>query len=203
MKDSVAPPLPPPQYPFYSPTYSHHQYGSPTWHHSLSSPSHHYDLPASSRSPYRYTPATHYYSPHVNGRSPQYQSNGQYVEDDEDGQSEDGDGSVSPKPFDKKMFIGGLSWQTTPENLKNYFSQFGEVLECMIMKDAITKRSRGFGFITFKDANSVEKVLAKDVHMLDEKQIDPKQAYPRQKHPKKQTQKKEKEKRKGYTMRLE
>jgi RNA recognition motif-containing protein len=184
MKDSVAPPLPPPQYPFYSPAYSHHQYGSPTWHHSLSSPSHHYDLPASSRSSYRYTPATHYYSPHVNGRSPQYQSNGQYVEDDEDGQSEDGDGSVSPKPFDKKMFIGGLSWQTTPENLKNYFSQYGEVLECMIMKDAITKRSRGFGFITFKDANSVEKVLAKEVHMLDEKQIDPKQAYPRQKHPK-------------------
>jgi len=78
------------------------------------------------------------------------------------------------------------------ENLKNYFTQFGEVLECMIMKDAITKRSRyfilleyfhqliiisfcllsrGFGFITFKDANSVEKVLAKDVHMLDEKQV--------------------------------
>ena len=28
------------------------------------------------------------------------------------------------------------------ENLKNYFSQYGEVLECMIMKDAITKRSR-------------------------------------------------------------
>lgn len=28
------------------------------------------------------------------------------------------------------------------ENLKNYFTQFGEVSECMIMKDAITKRSR-------------------------------------------------------------
>lgn len=183
MKDSVASQ---PQYSYYSPNYSHHhhQYGSPTWQHSLSSPSHHYDLPASSRSPYRYTPATHYYSPHVNGRSPQYQSNGQHDEEDEDEQSEDGDGSDSPKPFDRKMFIGGLSWQTSPENLKNYFTQFGEVLECMIMKDAITKRSRGFGFITFKDANCVEKVLAKEVHTLDEKQIDPKPAYPRQKHPK-------------------
>ena len=41
-----------------------------------------------------------------------------------------------------KMFIGGLSGQTTPENLKKYFDQFGPVSECMIMKDAITKRSR-------------------------------------------------------------
>jgi RNA recognition motif-containing protein len=187
MKDCVPPAPPPPHYPYYSPTYSHHhQYGSPAWHHTLSSPSHHYDLPASSRSPYRYAPSTHYYPSHINGRSPQYQSNGQiqYVEDDEDGQSEDGDGSDSPKPFDKKMFIGGLSWQTTPENLKTYFTQFGEILECMIMKDAITKRSRGFGFITFKEANAVDKVLAKDVHSLDDKQIDPKPAYPRQKHPK-------------------
>ena len=30
---------------------------------------------------------------------------------------------------------------------------------------------RGFGFITFKEANSVDQVLAKDVHMLDEKQV--------------------------------
>jgi RNA recognition motif-containing protein len=45
-----------------------------------------------------------------------------------------------------KMFIGGLSGQTTPENLKKYFEQFGQVSECMIMKDAITKRSRFFLF---------------------------------------------------------
>ena len=41
-----------------------------------------------------------------------------------------------------KMFIGGLSGQTTPENLKKYFEEFGTVIECMIMKDAITRRSR-------------------------------------------------------------
>ena len=40
------------------------------------------------------------------------------------------------------MFIGGLSGTTTPDNLKTYFEKFGAVSECMIMKDAITKRSR-------------------------------------------------------------
>lgn len=83
-----------------------------------------------------------------------------------------------------KMFIGGLSGTTTPDNLKNYFEKFGTVSECMIMKDAITKRSRGFGFITFSDPNSVEKVLEVEKHTLDEKAIDPKRAFPRQKHPK-------------------
>jgi len=189
MKDCVAPL--PSQYPYYSPSYAPHQYGGTSaagWHATLSSSSPRYDFPLTVRSPnYRYTPGTTQFpssssSSHINGRSTgQLQ---QYLDDDEDVRSDDADGSDSPKPFDKKMFIGGLSWQTTPENLKNYFTQFGEVSECMIMKDAITKRSRGFGFITFKESNSVDKVLAQDVHMLDEKQIDPKPAYPRQKHPK-------------------
>lgn len=69
------------------------------------------------------------------------------------------------------MFIGGLSGQTTPENLKKYFETFGPVSECMIMKDAITKRSRGFGFITFSDAASVDKVLEVEKHVLDEKTV--------------------------------
>lgn len=83
-----------------------------------------------------------------------------------------------------KMFIGGLSGQTTPDNLKSYFEKFGAVSECMIMKDAITKRSRGFGFITFSDPASVDKVIELEKHILDEKAIDPKRAFPRQKHPK-------------------
>ena len=40
------------------------------------------------------------------------------------------------------MFVGGLSWQTTPEGLKEYFSKFGEISEVMVMKDPTTRRSR-------------------------------------------------------------
>ena len=43
---------------------------------------------------------------------------------------------------------------------------------------------RGFGFVTFSDATSVEKVLAHGLHDLDGKKIDPKVAFPRRAHPK-------------------
>uniref|UniRef100_A0A3B3YB68 RRM domain-containing protein n=1 Tax=Poecilia mexicana TaxID=48701 RepID=A0A3B3YB68_9TELE len=83
-----------------------------------------------------------------------------------------------------KMFIGGLSWQTTQEGLREYFCKFGEVKECMVMRDPVTKRSRGFGFVTYADQAGVEKVLAQNRHELDSKTIDPKVAFPRRAQPK-------------------
>lgn len=83
-----------------------------------------------------------------------------------------------------KMFIGGLSWQTTPEGLKEYFAKFGEIAEVMVMKDPTTRRSRGFGFVTFADVSGVDKVLEHGSHDLDGKKIDPKVAFPRRAHPK-------------------
>ncbi|CAJ0828217.1 11968_t:CDS:10 [Entrophospora sp. SA101] len=77
-----------------------------------------------------------------------------------------------------KMFIGGLNWETSDENLKSYFSQFGEVTDCVVMRDPNSSRSRGFGFVTFTDPSNVDKVLNKD-HQLDGKVIDPKRAIPR------------------------
>ncbi|GAA47814.1 RNA-binding protein Musashi [Clonorchis sinensis] len=78
-----------------------------------------------------------------------------------------------------KMFIGGLSPTTTADKLREYFQRFGEVKECMIMRDPLTKRSRGFGFVTFCDSVCVEKVLESAPHFLDSKKIDPKLAVPR------------------------
>jgi len=83
-----------------------------------------------------------------------------------------------------KMFVGGLSWQTTPESVREYFSQFGDVAEVMVMKDPATRRSRGFGFITFSQASSVQKVLTYPAHQLDGKLIEPKVAVPRKSNPK-------------------
>ncbi|XP_064424972.1 RNA-binding protein Musashi homolog 2b isoform X7 [Latimeria chalumnae] len=101
----------------------------------------------------------------------------------------DGSQATSGSPNDSqhdpgKMFIGGLSWQTSPDSLKDYFSKFGEIRECMVMRDPTTKRSRGFGFVTFADPASVDKVLAQPHHELDSKTIDPKVAFPRRAQPK-------------------
>ncbi|XP_034034650.1 RNA-binding protein Musashi homolog 2b isoform X1 [Thalassophryne amazonica] len=94
-------------------------------------------------------------------------------------------GSLNDSQHDPgKMFIGGLSWQTSPDSLRDYFSKFGEIRECMVMRDPTTKRSRGFGFVTFTDAASVDKVLAQQHHELDSKTIDPKVAFPRRAQPK-------------------
>lgn len=43
--------------------------------------------------------------------------------------------------YDSKLFVGGLSWQTTPEKLRDYFSQFGTVLDVLVMKDPVTQVS--------------------------------------------------------------
>ncbi|KAG7298363.1 hypothetical protein JYU34_017978 [Plutella xylostella] len=86
-------------------------------------------------------------------------------------------GTTSPSP--SKLFVGGLSWQTSSEKLRDYFAMFGPVTDVLIMKDPVTQRSRGFGFITFQEASSVDKVLAVPVHTLDGKRIDPKHATPK------------------------
>ncbi|KAK3752721.1 hypothetical protein QZH41_018682, partial [Actinostola sp. cb2023] len=85
------------------------------------------------------------------------------------------DGSNDPG----KMFIGGLNWQTTAEGLRQYFSKFGELKECVVMRDPVSKRSRGFGFVTFIESESVEMVLKNCPHELDGKKIDPKVAVPK------------------------
>ncbi|KAJ0591125.1 putative RNA recognition motif domain, nucleotide-binding alpha-beta plait domain superfamily [Helianthus annuus] len=77
-----------------------------------------------------------------------------------------------------KLFIGGISWDTNEERLKEYFSSYGQVLEAVIMKDHTTGRARGFGFIVFSDPVVAERVT-KEKHNIDGRMVEAKKAVPR------------------------
>ncbi|KAM3184750.1 hypothetical protein ACTXT7_007731 [Hymenolepis weldensis] len=74
-----------------------------------------------------------------------------------------------------KLFVGGLSQNTNDISLRIYFSRFGEIEDASVMIDNRTGRSRGFGYVKFRDQKSVNRVLAAKSHWLDEKEIDTQQ----------------------------
>ncbi|XP_069360444.1 heterogeneous nuclear ribonucleoprotein 27C isoform X5 [Maniola hyperantus] len=80
---------------------------------------------------------------------------------------------------DIKLFVGGLSWETSQENLQRYFSRYGDVIDCVVMKNSESGRSRGFGFVTFAEPSLVNVVLQNGPHQLDGRTIDPKPCNPR------------------------
>lgn len=80
----------------------------------------------------------------------------------------------------RKLFIGGLHLETTDESLRHFYEQWGNVTDCIVMRDGATKRSRGFGFVTYAEAEMVDACMAARPHVIDGKQVDPKRAMPRE-----------------------
>ena len=77
------------------------------------------------------------------------------------------------------FLLGGLTWDTTPEDLREYFSSFGQVLDCSIKQDPSTGRSRGFAFLVFDSKDIVEKILSQSAHFVKGRKVDPKPAHRR------------------------
>ncbi|GAA0152616.1 hypothetical protein LIER_11051 [Lithospermum erythrorhizon] len=58
---------------------------------------------------------------------------------------------------DTKVFVGGLAWETQKETLRVHFEKYGEILEAVIILDKATARSKGYGFVTFKEPKAAKK----------------------------------------------
>ncbi|XKL59439.1 hypothetical protein PGB90_000455 [Kerria lacca] len=79
----------------------------------------------------------------------------------------------------RKLFIGGLDFRTTDETLKSFYEQWGELVDVVVMKDPSTKRSRGFGFVTYSSSSMVDDAQANRPHVIDGRTVEPKRAIPR------------------------
>ncbi|KAL4185362.1 hypothetical protein AMTRI_Chr10g230310 [Amborella trichopoda] len=77
-----------------------------------------------------------------------------------------------------KLFIGGISWETNEDRLKEYFKTYGEIVEAVIMKDRTTGRARGFGFVVFSDPAVADRVVL-EKHTIDGRTVEAKKAVPR------------------------
>jgi len=84
-----------------------------------------------------------------------------------------------PEQF-RKVFIGGLSYKTTEEGLRSFYSQWGELLDAVVMTDKNSGKSRGFGFVTYGDSSMVDEAMKNRPHTIDGRQVQPKRAVPRE-----------------------
>ncbi|XP_023546076.1 RNA-binding protein 38-like [Cucurbita pepo subsp. pepo] len=72
--------------------------------------------------------------------------------------------NTHPPPFGDttwtKLFVGGLAWETQSDEMRAFFQQFGEILEAVIIHDKNTGKSKGYGFVTFRDPDSARRACA-------------------------------------------
>lgn len=78
---------------------------------------------------------------------------------------------INHDPSFTKLFVRSLDWSTTDETLQALFAQYGEIQEAVVLKDNITGKSKGFGFVTFRSASSAQKALEERTKHLDGREI--------------------------------
>ena len=89
-----------------------------------------------------------------------------------------GDDQIDPKraiPREEHLrntryFVGGLSPATTADSMKAFFAAYGKVVDATVMVDRESGRSKGFGFVTFEDAQDTDQLVGRADLVMDEKQ---------------------------------
>jgi cold-inducible RNA-binding protein len=80
----------------------------------------------------------------------------------------------------KKIYVGNISFQSTDEDLRTLFAEFGQVSSATVVMDRQTGRSRGFGFVEMEDDSSAAAAIsALDGREVDGRAIKVNEARPR------------------------
>eukprot|EP00262_Sarcandra_glabra_P000912 TRINITY_DN1094_c0_g1_i1.p1 TRINITY_DN1094_c0_g1~~TRINITY_DN1094_c0_g1_i1.p1 ORF type:complete len:265 (-),score=30.13 TRINITY_DN1094_c0_g1_i1:145-939(-) len=66
-----------------------------------------------------------------------------------------------------KVFVGGLAWETQRETMRKYFEQFGDILEAVVITDKNTGRSKGYGFVTFREPDAAMRACVDAAPVID------------------------------------
>lgn len=81
----------------------------------------------------------------------------------------------------KKLFVGGLSWDTTDATLRDFFSQVGAVTSASVINDKFTGKSRGFGFVEMTNDNEAQQAIEQlNGKSLDSRTITVNEARPQE-----------------------
>jgi len=76
-----------------------------------------------------------------------------------------------------KIFVGGLPYHTTDKSLGDFFEQFGEIEEAVVITDRQTGKSRGYGFVTMADAKAAERACRDPNPIIDGRKANVNLAY--------------------------
>lgn len=80
-----------------------------------------------------------------------------------------------------KLFVGGISWDTKEDSLKEFFAQAGTVTSATIITDKYTGRSKGFGFVEMSNEQEAQEAITKlNQQSLDGRTITVNEARPMQ-----------------------
>lgn len=78
----------------------------------------------------------------------------------------------------RKLVVLGIPWDVDTEGLRQYMCQFGDLEDVIVMKDRLSGRSRGFGYVTFSSYEGAEKAVASQ-HVLQGRILEVKIATPK------------------------
>lgn len=70
--------------------------------------------------------------------------------------------------MNKKLFVGGINYDSSEEGLAEHFGQAGTVESAVIITDKMTGRSKGFGFVEF----ATEEEAQKAIDMFNDQEFD-------------------------------
>ncbi|KAK9164855.1 hypothetical protein Scep_000046 [Stephania cephalantha] len=66
-----------------------------------------------------------------------------------------------------KVFVGGLAWETQSDTLRRHFEHYGEILEAVVITDKNSGRSKGYGFVTFRDPEAAWRACSDPNPVID------------------------------------